>query len=447
MAATARESGAAPHAALEGCAPGARRAHPALHPALEWARCGAMALCGPADGTPRLAPGPLASRAREAVAALAHLAASERLRALDGAALLGERAALAGLARRGAVSPGGGCRLLRAADGWIAASLVRPDDVRLLPAWLGEGEAGDPWRFVAERVAGRGVEEIVARARLLGLPVAPAAAPGPAPPSWLRIAARGPRAERSGPPRVLDLSSLWAGPLCTHLLALAGAQVVKLESTRRPDGARFGPRAFFDLLNAGKRSVALDLAAPEGRAALARLAERADIVVESARPRALRQLGIDAAELVERVPGLTWLSITGYGRSEPEAGWVAFGDDAACAAGLAAATGDPDAPIFCGDAIADPLAGIHAALAAWASWQGGGGALLDVSLRDAAAWCLGAGGARDGAHVERRGGGFAVAADGRVEPVASARARRPDGRARPLGADTAQVLREAGLPC
>ena len=444
MAATARESVASLRAPPAGRA---RRGREALHPALEWARSGAMALTGPADGTPRLAPGPLAARARDAVAALARLAGSERLRVLDGGALLGERAALAGLARRGAVSPGGSCRLLRAADGWIAASLARPDDARLLPAWLGEGEAGDPWRFVAERVTGRGVDEIVARARLLGLPVAPAAAPGPAPPPWLRVAARGPRAARAGPPRVIDLSSLWAGPLCTHLLALAGAQVVKVESTRRPDGARFGPRAFFDLLNAGKRSVALDLAAPEGRAALARLVARADVVVESARPRALRQLGIDAAELVERIPGLTWLSITGYGRGEPEAGWVAFGDDAACAAGLAVATGDPDAPLFCGDAVADPLAGIHAALAAWSSWREGGGALLDVSLRDATAWCLGAGDARDGARVERRGADWAVVADGRVEPVAPPRARRPQGRARALGADTRDVLREAGLPC
>ena len=108
-------------------------------------------------------------------------------------------------------------------------------------------------------------------------------------PPWCRVAARGtptPRDE-DDVPLVVDLSSLWAGPLCAHLLGLAGARVVKLESTRRPDGARSGPPDFFSLLNAGKASVALDFGTRCGRGKLRRLLERADIVVESARPRAL----------------------------------------------------------------------------------------------------------------------------------------------------------------
>ena len=63
---------------------------------------------------------------------------------------------------------------------------------------------------------------------------------------------------------MVDLSALWAGPLCGDLLARAGASVVKVESTQRPDGARRGSRAFFDLLNGRKRSVALDLRSREG---------------------------------------------------------------------------------------------------------------------------------------------------------------------------------------
>ena len=66
------------------------------------------------------------------------------------------------------------------------------------------------------------------------------------------------------PGLVVDLSSLWAGPLCAQLLGQAGARVVKVESTTRPDGARQGPAGFYDLLHAGQRSVALDLTSPPG---------------------------------------------------------------------------------------------------------------------------------------------------------------------------------------
>jgi crotonobetainyl-CoA:carnitine CoA-transferase CaiB-like acyl-CoA transferase len=113
---------------------------------------------------------------------------------------------------------------------------------------------------------------------------------------------------------VVDLSTLWAGPLASHLMQLGGARVVKVESTSRPDGARRGPARFFDLLHAGKESVALDFTSPTGRRALVSLVARADIVLESARPRAMHQLGIDPAALVRARPGLTWISITGYGR-------------------------------------------------------------------------------------------------------------------------------------
>jgi len=418
-------------------------------PALDWARSGAMALTGRADGPPLLAPGPLAAAARGALRAFELLAGAGACQGLDPPALLGERAAVLGLFRRGRIAPGGSCRLLRAADGWIAVNLPRPEDESALPAWLGEGDARDPWAFAAARLARRRAGGAVARARLLGLAVAPVAAPPRCGPAWLRVAGRGPAAPAraaDATPLVLDLSSLWAGPLATHLLERAGARVVKVESARRPDGARRGPAAFFDLLNAGKRSVALDLGSAAGRAQLRALLLRADIVVESARPRALAQLGVEAAELVARRPGLSWLSLTGYGRREPGARWVAFGDDAAAAAGLAAATGGADeGPLFCGDAIADPLAGLHGALAALASWRAGGGHLLDLALRDVAAFALRFAAPPEAARVRAGAGGaaFAVEVAGRQEPVAAPRARPPRAPARPLGADSEAVLREA----
>jgi crotonobetainyl-CoA:carnitine CoA-transferase CaiB-like acyl-CoA transferase len=144
------------------------------------------------------------------------------------------------------------------------------------------------------------------------------------------------------------------------------------------------------------------------------------VLVESARPRALRQIGIDAEAIVAETPGLVWVSITGYGR---ESNAVAFGDDAACAAGLAAGSGEPDAPLFCADAIADPLAGVHAARIAWETRQRGGGALLDVALCNVAAHACD--GPVEETRVLRWGESWALeTAHGRAA-VAAPRARPP----------------------
>jgi hypothetical protein len=410
----------------------------ALDPQLAWALSGAMALSGHARGMPRLAPGPLASFAYDEVAALAAASGSGELRALDGAALLGERAAVAGLRRRGRTAPGGSCRLVRSRDGWLALNLARADDLALLPAWLccePDAFRRDPWPALKARCREVHNNQLLERGDLLGLAVADALPPTRVAPPGHRSAAAGPQREPRTAPLVLDLSSLWAGPLCAHLLQLAGAQVVKVESRARPDGARRGPRTFFDLLNAGKRSVALDLDVEDGRAALRQLIARADVVVESARPRALQQLGISAERWVAETPGLVWVSITGYGRACDR---VAFGDDAACAAGLASATGEAEGPLFCGDAIADPLTGIHAARIAWEAHRAGGGVLLDVALRDVAAFA--ATGAAGEARVVRRAGALAVESAGGCAPVAPPWRRPLRAAARSLGADTRAVL-------
>jgi crotonobetainyl-CoA:carnitine CoA-transferase CaiB-like acyl-CoA transferase len=338
--------------------------------------------------------------------------------------------------------------MLRARDGWIALNLARAADVADLPAWLeADGPGEDPWHFAARQVAQHPARALVERARWLGLAVASADEAPPVTPPWFRIAAQGPPLERrlTAVPLVVDLSGLWAGPLCAHLLACAGARVIKVESHARPDGARGGPRAFFDRLHAGAASVALDFGDDRDLARLRGLLERADIVLESARPRALAQLGIDAAAWLARRPGLTWLSVTGYGRADPAPGRVAFGDDAGVAAGLALP--DPAAPLFCGDAIADPLTGLHAAVAARASWLAGGGQLLDLSLRDVAAHAARFAPGDVGAEVSQHEGRWQVRAGATTARVAPPRARPAAVAARGLGDDTERICAELALPC
>jgi hypothetical protein len=426
------------------------------HPALAAAESGLMALTGHADGAPVPAPGHLIACARGALAAVTALAADEArevptaLGSLDAATLLTERAAIFELRRRGLVSAGGSCRLVQARDGWLAVNLPRPDDLATVPAWLERPTASDPWDTIVDVVATRAAAPLVARARLLGLAVAGASEASSTPTPWCRVGGRGTRVPSASgrPPLVVDLSSLWAGPLAAHLLQLAGARVIKVESTTRPDGARRGPADFFDLLHASKESVALDFTSPTGRRALVALVARADIVIESARPRAMQQLGIDPAILVRARPGLTWISITGYGRRGAPANWIGFGDDAAAAAGLATATGalaGTTTPLFCGDAIADPLTGIHAAAAALGAHRRGGGVLLSLALRDVAAHALAFGPPTSPATVAPRMGDAAawdVVADGERRPVLHPRARRASGVAAALGADTDRLLGE-----
>ena len=391
------------------------------HPALEWARSGAMALTGRSEGPPRLEAAGVATVARGVALALSALAAQHGVELrVDGPALLGERAALLGLTRRGGVSAGGASRLLRAADGWIAASLPRRDDLASLPAWLDVEPIGDVWRALAERAREHAAAELVERARLLGLAVAPAAEPPSEIPPWMRVAARGTRRRRNlGPPRVVDLSSLWAGPLCGRLLRAAGARVLKVESRSRPDAGR-EHAAFFARLNEDKQSVVLDFESAAGRTALRQLVAEADVVIESARPRALAQLGIDAEALVAEHPGLVWIAISGYGRREPGASWVAFGDDAAAAAGLAWLAGRGlGEPIFCADAVADPLTGLHAAAAALSGLARGEAVLVDLALRDVAAQAARFADAAKGARVIATADGFEVVAESARQVVSA----------------------------
>jgi crotonobetainyl-CoA:carnitine CoA-transferase CaiB-like acyl-CoA transferase len=415
--------------------------------ALAWAECGLMMLCGEDGERPRQGPGAIPSCARGVLRALGMLAPTSALQSLDGARLLTERAALLGLSAQGRVSPNLGCHLLASKDGWIALNLAREQDWALLPAWLQTTVPPIDWPGVEGQVRGWQTQSLVERGRLLGLPVAAAQPAEVTNEPWLRIHRAGkPRAMSvSSRPLVVDLSSLWAGPLCGHLLLQAGARVIKVESVRRLDGARGGNAEFFNVLNADKESVAFDLSSAAGQRQLLCLLQRADIVIEGSRPRALLQMGIDAQELVSAKPGLVWLGISAYGRAEPAANWVGFGDDVAVSAGVATACADP--PIFCGDALADPLTGMHAALVALAFWQAGEGALIDLSLRNVTAHCLNYRRDIPRGVVVRDGQYWLLDVEGFAARICAPEQRLTEHCAAEAGTDTQAVLREFAIQC
>lgn len=408
---------------------------------LDWAASGAMELTGEAAGPPVLSP--LPALLTEAGSALTRLSTRVgRVVSIDPSLLLTGRAGAMGLTRRGRTSAGGATRLLRAADGWCAVTLARPDDLDLVPAMLGRTDVPDPWQGLATAVRGAEARQFAAHIRTFGVPAAalPRTPPQVEAP-WQVSSIAAPREDvRLDGALVVDFSSLWAGPLCAHLLGRAGARVVKVESTRRPDGARAGNRRFYDWLHAGHESVAVDFTSAQGRADLGELVSAADIVIEASRPRALAQLGLDPERLDHR-PGRVWVSITGYGRSRPDR--VAFGDDAAVAGGL---VGWSDGhPVFCADAIADPLTGLVAALGAMGSLAGGGGQLIDVSMRDVAAAFAGAASDCDEPHpVRASADGWVVECPrlGRTQAVLPPRVPEPAGTAPELGADTERIRAE-----
>jgi hypothetical protein len=425
-----------------------------------------MALTGPRDGTPAVSPAPVLAMLRAVTDQLAEVTAltGSRVRA-DPAELLTGRAALAGFTRQGRVSAGGASRLLRSADGWCAVTLSRPDDEAAVPAILGalgdpaapisgvaghgpggsRGANGAAWDALEAAARRHSAAALAGAAQLLGVPAAalprepPDRRTAPWPP-WRvsRIAAPSPGARLAGAV-VADLSSMWAGPLCARLLGLAGADVIKVETPGRPDGARAGDPEFFGWLHAGHRSLLADFTTEAGRVTLARLLSAADVVIEASRPRALANLGL-APESIPHRDGQVWLSITGYGRATPER--VAFGDDAAVAGGLVGwAAGDAD-PVFCADAIADPLTGICGALAVATSLAAGGGQLIDLAMRSVAAGFAAAPGCDHGPHEVRPDGTVTCPLLNRAQPVLPPRRPRLDGRAPApeLGADTAAVL-------
>ncbi|GGZ54650.1 CoA transferase [Streptomyces inusitatus] len=150
--------------------------------------------------------------------------------------------------------------------------------------------------------------------------------------------------------RVLDLATLFAGPLAATLLGDFGAEVIKVEHPRRPDPSRgHGPAKngvglWWKLLGRNKRAITLDLSAPGGRDTLLRLAATADVVIENFRPGTLERWGLGWPELSAVAPGLVLTRVTGFGQFGPYSHRPGFGTLAEAMSGFAAVTGEPDGP-------------------------------------------------------------------------------------------------------
>jgi hypothetical protein len=249
------------------------------------------------------------------------------------------------LARPGLASANRACRLVRAADGWVALTLARPEDREALPALIGAQTASPG---AVRRWAARQPKAAVRdRAITLQMPVAVL---GETPPQELAMPVMA-----WVPEAVVDLSALWAGPLCAGLLARAGSDVVRVESIGRPDPTPVSSPKLDQLINGAKRRVRLDLRSSDDRARLLDLIAAADVVVTSARPAALARLGLAP----ERFARPAWVALTAHGSGAGAAERVGFGDDCAVAGGLVRWRGGM--PRFLGDALADPLTGLEAA--------------------------------------------------------------------------------------
>ncbi|MFJ8075975.1 CaiB/BaiF CoA transferase family protein [Streptomyces sp. NPDC096176] len=167
-------------------------------------------------------------------------------------------------------------------------------------------------------------------------------APGPSDPAPARLPLHG--------LRVLDLATLFAGPLCATMLGDFGAEVIKVEHPTRPDPSRgHGPAKngvglWWKVLGRNKRNITLDLSTRGGRETLVRLAATADVIVENFRPGTLEKWSLGWDELSEANPRLVLTRVTGFGQFGPYSHRPGFGTLAEAMSGFAAATGEPEGP-------------------------------------------------------------------------------------------------------
>ncbi|MFJ8008739.1 CaiB/BaiF CoA transferase family protein [Streptomyces fagopyri] len=170
--------------------------------------------------------------------------------------------------------------------------------------------------------------------------------------------------------RVLDLATLFAGPLAATLLGDFGAEVVKVEHPAKPDPSRgHGPSKdgiglWWKLLGRNKRTITLDLSKPGGRATLLRLAAQADVIIENFRPGTLEKWDLGWEELSAANPRLVLARVTAFGQFGPYAHRPGFGTLAEAMSGFAAITGEPDTPpVLPPFGLADSIAGLTTAYA------------------------------------------------------------------------------------
>ncbi|MEP6993434.1 MAG: CoA transferase [Acidobacteriota bacterium] len=193
---------------------------------------------------------------------------------------------------------------------------------------------------------------------------------------------------------VLDLSRVLAGPFCTMMLADLGARVIKVEHPSEGDVTRgWGPpyhaatgaSAYYLSVNRNKESIALDLATADGAESVRRLARQADVLVENFPPGGLEKFGLSLADLRRENPRLVTASVTGFGRTGPDAAAPGFDLLAQAGAGFMAVTGAADAgPTKAGIAVSDLLAGCYLAVGVLAALlareRSGGGTHVETDL-------------------------------------------------------------------
>jgi crotonobetainyl-CoA:carnitine CoA-transferase CaiB-like acyl-CoA transferase len=192
---------------------------------------------------------------------------------------------------------------------------------------------------------------------------------------------------------VVALEQVIAGPFATRQLAELGARVIKIERPGLGDPARAydrtvkGLSSHFVWTNRSKESLALDVKHPRAREILERLLHKADVFLQNLAPGAVERLGLGAAELRRKHPGLVWCGISGYGPAGPYADKKAYDLLVQCEAGLLSVTGSAESPAKAGVPVADIAAGMYAyssILAALLRRQRTGeGATLDITMLEA----------------------------------------------------------------
>ena len=171
--------------------------------------------------------------------------------------------------------------------------------------------------------------------------------------------------------RVLDLSHVLAGPFCTRVLADLGADVVRIESSRHPDApwkSAVDPELERDVsylvISRNKRSIAIDLKAPEGREVATRLAAAADVVAENFSAGVMDRLGLGYERLAALNQRLIFVSMSGYGHDGPRRGWTSMNTNLQAYSGVMMVTGrEGDAPTAISNSWMDYVGGLHAAFA------------------------------------------------------------------------------------
>ena len=210
--------------------------------------------------------------------------------------------------------------------------------------------------------------------------------------------------QRAGLPfeglRVIDMTTFWAGPSCTHMMAMLGADVIHVESSRHPDGTRliagipaseeqwWEQSPIFSGLNTGKRGITLDLQSETGRDLLKRLLVTADVVAENFTPRVLESMGLTYQALKQIRPDIVMVRMPGFGLGGPWRDNPAFAYVIEAAAGISWLTGYSDRNPFEPYSVGDPNAGVHALNATLLALEHrrrtGEGSMVEAAMVDAA---------------------------------------------------------------